>query len=319
MAAAASAAADTDERGFLSVILENDSYALSGRDEHYTNGNMAIYAFPRGDRPEWLEWLGRAAPAAADVEYAVGAGQNIYTPEHWARQGPVRDDRPFAGWLYGEVAATARAGGVEDLFAVSVGVVGPAALGEATQRLIHTVTGDRQPKGWRHQLDNEPALALRFRRSRFTPLADGGGGALDLVSRHGLTVGNVVSEAGFGATLRFGSALFGRDAPRRLQPGISGDAARFDARPGRFDWFVFGGVSGRAVFRNLFLDGNTFGKRLPIDRKVFVLDRDAGVSFVFGNFPRPFMVTMSMVWRGKEFHGQRGSDEYGSVQVSTRF
>ena len=57
--------------------------------------------------------------------------------------------------------------GMEENISVSVGVVGPAALGEEAQKFIHSLSGDPKPRGWTHQLENEPALLLHYRRSWF--------------------------------------------------------------------------------------------------------------------------------------------------------
>lgn len=313
---------EADNPHFLTLTLENDNYTPPRQDRHYTNGMALSYGFPGGRQPAWLRWLGRLAPLAdraTNREYDIAVGQNLYTPEAFARSAPIPEDRPFAGWLYGELSTTARAPGTEERLAFSLGVVGPAALGETTQKRLHDLTGDAEPQGWHNQLDNEPALLLRWGRSWFTPLATGGALKSDLVSRVGLSAGNVVTEAGAGVVLRLGSALFERDVPQRLQPGLSGLPARFDSRANRVDWSVFAGAEARAVLRNLFLDGNTFKESPSVDREVFVPEGSAGFSLVFGQLSRPAMLSFTFVWRGEEFDGQRKADKFGSAQISVQF
>lgn len=322
--ATAGARADDGAPAFLAAISENDNYVpqRERQDRHYTNGNALAWGFPRGAHPAWLDRLGRLAPlagGAAGAEYGLLLGQNLYTPEAFAAPEFAAGDRPFAGWLYAEASVRAHAPGVEESLAASLGVVGPAALGEPSQKLIHVVTGDREPRGWSGQLPNEPALLLRYRRSWFAPLTGAGGLAVDLVSRAGAAVGNVLVEAGAGAALRLGSFLPERDLPLRLQPGLSGNSARFDARPGRTDWFVFAGWQGRAVLRNMFLDGGAFRDGPSVDRKPLVWDGTAGVAFTFGALSRPAMLTFGLVRRGKEFEGQTGLDTFGSAQLAVQF
>ena len=307
---------------FLALVSDNDNYAPARQDRHYTNGLLLSFGLPKGQPSPWLDWLGRLAPLAGrvqDREYNVSLGQNLYTPEAFTSPEPIPGDRPFAGWLYGELSVTAHAPGVEERLAVNLGVVGPAAQGRRTQQLLHDISGDAAPRGWRHQLDNEPALLLRYRRSRFTRLAGSEAAGLDLVSRVGLSAGNVVTAAGAGAMLRLGSALFERDLPQRLQPGLSGNSPRFDARPGRFDWFVFAGAQGRIIAHNVFLDGNTFKDSPSVGSKPLGWDASAGLSLIFGNLPYPVMLSFTHVWRGKEFDGQEGADRFGSAQVSVRY
>ena len=312
----------TEQPRFLTLVSENDNYVPARQDRHYTNGLYVSYGLARGHQPRWLGWLGNLTPLrdrSEDREYNLAIGQHLYTPAAFTSMAAIPDDRPFAGWLYGELSVTARAPGVEEHLAVNLGVVGPAALGKATQELLHDISGDAKPRGWHNQLENEPALLLRYRRSWFTPLAETRPVGLDLVSRIGLSAGNVVTEAGAGAMLRLGSALFERDMPQRLPPGLSGNGARFDVRAGRFDWFVFAGAQGRIIARNIFLDGNTFEDSLSVDSKTLGWDASTGISLTFGQLAYPVMLSFTHVWRGKEFDGQDGADKYGSAQLSVQF
>ena len=47
-----------------------------------------------------------------------------------------------------------------------------------------------------------------------------------------------------------------------------------------FNWYLFAGLEGRAVFRNIFLDGNTFTDSHSVDSKHFVGDIQAGLAGV---------------------------------------
>ena len=307
---------------FFSFISENDNYAPARQDRHYTNGLLFSFGLPKGQQSPWLDWLGNLAPLAdraQDREYNISLGQNLYTPEAYTSPEAIPDDRPFAGWLYGELSVTTHAPGIEEHLAVNLGIVGPAAQGRRTQELVHEISGDLKPLGWSHQLENEPALLLRYRRSWFTTMIEARPVNMDLVTRAGLTAGNVITEAGIGAVIRLGSALYERDMPQRLQPGLSGNNLRFEARPDRFDWFVFAGAQGRVVAHNIFLDGNTFEDSLSVDSKTLGWDTSAGISLTFGQLPYPVMLSFTHVWRAKEFDGQRGPDKFGSAQLSIRF
>jgi lipid A 3-O-deacylase len=47
-------------------------------------------------------------------------------------------------------------------------------------------------------------------------------------------------------------------------------AAYFQTPKGGFGWCLFASFEGRAVARNIFLDGNTFTDSHSIDKKTFV-------------------------------------------------
>ena len=311
-----------DNPGFLTLISENDNYVPARQDRHYTNGLYLSYGFPGGYQATWLNWLGNLAPLrdrAEQREYNIAIGQNLYTPEAFTSPEAIPGDRPFAGWLYGELSVTTHSSGAEEHLAVNIGVVGPAAQGRRTQQLLHDISGDLEPQGWHNQLENEPALLLRYRRSWFTAVVENRPVNMDLVTRAGLTAGNVITEAGAGALLRVGSTLFERDIPQHLQPGLSGNSTRFDIRTGQFDWFVFAGVQGRIIAHNIFLDGNTFEDSLSVGSKTLGWDASAGISLSLGQLTHPVMFSFSFIWRGEEFDGQDGKDKFGSAQLSIQF
>jgi hypothetical protein len=319
------ALAQTESRGntgFLSIVEENDNYAPARQDRHYTHGLRIGYGFPKDARPDWAEWLGELTPLAdgpKDREYEIAVGQNIYTPEYFSSPLPQPDDRPYAGWLYAELSVTTRLPGIEEILAVNLGVVGPAALGKAAQKLIHDVTNDAEPAGWHHQLDNEPALLLSYRRSWFTPLYRSANFAMDIVPEAGVSLGNVLISAGAGATLRIGTYLTDRGPSLHGQSGLTAHSVSFDVRPGKTDWLIFAGLQGRMAGHNIFLDGNTDGDSLSVSRKSYVWDFITGMTVTFGRLYRPLFFSFSIVRRSKEFKQQLSTDSYGSASIGIRF
>lgn len=304
----------------VSFISENDNYVPPRDDRHYTSGLKLVYGFARDKHPEWLDGLGRFSLLdTGSREYDIAIGQNIYTPTVFTFPGLILNDRPYAGWLYGEVAMNSRAAYMEEHISLSLGIVGPAALGKEAQRLIHSISGDPKPRGWSHQLENEPALLLHYRRSWFRSLHDANDWEVDLVPRLGLSLGNVVTEAGIGSSLRIGSYLPQRELFPRIQPGLNSASARFEVRRGRTDWVLATGLWGRVVAHNIFLDGNTWQDSHSVERKDFTWDASLGLMLTFGQFSKPVALSFSHVWRGKEFAAQKDIDRFGSIRISIQF
>ncbi len=305
---------------YISLVSENDNYVPPRDDRHYTSGQKLAYGFSRGMQPGWLNWLGRFSMLDANNhEYDIAIGQSIYTPRVFTIPQLIINDRPYAGWLYGEVSVTNRENNTEDQFTASLGVVGPAALGEEAQKFIHSISGDPEPVGWDNQLDNEPAFLLHYRHSWFQKVYQSDRVTMDYVPRLGVSLGNVASELGLGSSLRAGSFLPIRDTPQRIQPGLNASSPRFEARRGRTDWMLLGGFHGRAVLRNIFLDGNTFQDSHDVHRRVLTWDASLGLMLTFGQFSHPLALSFTHVWRGKEFDAQRETDKFGSIQLSVQF
>lgn len=82
-----------------------------------------------------------------------------------------------------------------------------------------------------------------------------------------------------------------------------------------FGWYLFAGADGRAVARNIFLDGNTFRDSPSIDKEHFVADLSAGLALTFERV----RISYTVVYRTKEFQGQDDNDLFGSVGLTWRY
>ncbi|MCB1746756.1 MAG: lipid A deacylase LpxR family protein [Gammaproteobacteria bacterium] len=307
---------------YLGLVSDNDLY-VDGRDRHYTAGTQLAWAMARGAAPRWLSWPGALSPldgGAAAREVSLAIGQVIATPEDLAAANPDPTDRPYAGWLYGDLAVINHAGMNEDEIGLSVGTLGPASLAAKAHRLLHDLTPSVKPRGWHAQVDDEPTLQLRYRFSRFIPVKPDDVWKGDLVPRAQLSLGNVYTGLDLGLAWRFGSYVPRRDLPARIGPGLASATPRFEARRGRTDWMFRADVVGHLVAHNVFLDGSLFDDDSPgVDSRSFAWQASAGVQFTCGTLPLPFAFGFTYVWRESEFHGQRGMNRYGSVNLALRF
>ena len=305
------------EGGTFSLTFENDLFGNS--DQNYTNGARIAYVTPRNDMP----WLGRFARrnlgwlTDADNWYATFAlGQNIYTPEDLTLRPPDPDDRPYAGFLYGSFGVAADRGDRLDTIALDVGVVGPAAQADDSQRIIHDIFGFQDPKGWDFQLENEPGVRLLYERKyRYgydfnLPVFDL---AVDAAPHYALALGNVDTSAAAGLTIRVGDKLRDNYGPPRVRPAVAGPGF-YEADEG-FGWHLFAGAEGRVVGRNIFLQGNTLRDSPGVDLRRLVADLQAGIALQFGGYE----LSYTHVFRSPEFEGQEGFSDFGSLTLSAKF
>ncbi|MCR6645696.1 MAG: lipid A deacylase LpxR family protein [Terricaulis sp.] len=96
-----------------------------------------------------------------------------------------------------------------------------------------------------------------------------------------------------------------------MRPSLSG-VEHFSG--GRLSWSIFAGVQGRAVARNLFLDGNTWEDSASVERKPFVADFQTGLSVSAGDW----RLAYTYVWRTEEFETQRARQDFGALALSVR-
>ena len=309
----------TNESRFITLNSENDMYG-GGTDRNYTNGARATYFDMGADVPEFFHLIDRAVPTfsineTTSISYSIG--HNLYTPSDITIAANQQNDRPWAAFLYGSAGLTSITKNHIDSLEATLGVVGPAALGEQVQKFVHShISGSDTPRGWRHQLKNEPALMLSWERSfpeRYS--LETFGWRSSAVPYIGATVGNVYTYASAGASFNISPYGAGfQDAPVRVRPAMAGTGA-FVVPDNTLSWYIFGGVEGRAVARNIFLDGNTFTDSHDVDKKNFVADANVGLALTYGKT----RLSYALIYRTKEFDDQDSGDVFGTITLGRRF
>jgi hypothetical protein len=309
-----------DDRAVLSLNVDNDLFG--GTDKYFTAGFILSYRSPTNLPGGWLgDFADRLDPLVDDDpsrRWGLAFAQKIFTPEDIDVSNPDPDDRPYAGWLYAAASLSSYTDTLYNAVEVQLGVVGPAAQGEEVQNNFHNLINIDTARGWDFQLGNEPGLNLvasrlwRFNR----PLDDDRprGLAFGIVPNVQASVGNVQTYGGAGFMLRFGRDLYADFGPPRQRPAVSGSAAVQPA-PDQWGWYVFAGVDGRLVGRDIFLDGNTFQDSRSVDKKRFVGDGSLGAALLFPWGRLAYVHT----FRSEEFDGQGPFAEFGSVSLAVRF
>ena len=310
------AAAATEAKGGVwTVLMENDLFY--GSDRNYTSGvGLAWVASPKPP-PAWAERMARSVPwfpEIGEIRHGYVVGQNMYTPRDISLPDPPLDDRPYAGWLYATIGLGVESAGQTDFFAFTAGVVGPASLAEQSQKAIHEITGSPHPQGWDTQLKNEPGFEFSYQR-RWRDVAKGtfAGLEMDLTPHVGGALGNVYTYANAGFTVRYGKRLTSDLGPMRIRPSPPGSG--FFVPADTFSWYVFVGVDGRAVARNVFLDGNTWRESRSVKKEPLVGDLQWGLAVTW----KGARLSYTHVRRTREFETQAGSDDFGAVALSVAF
>ena len=311
--------------GSLTVYSENDKY-FAGTDEHYTNGlkisalSTDLRSFTDDSVPAPVRGIARLLGGfiSDNKPYKLGLslGQNIYTPKDTETPLYQPNDRPYAAWLYLGVAfqvyhpPTTEGGRARlDVFEVTAGMVGPSALGEEFQNGFHDLIGVAHAQGWENQINDEPGLNLVYERKyRFSTAGARTSWGADFIPHAGFSLGNVSTYANAGFELRAGYRLPADFGSNLIRP--SGDSNALRRPP--FNIFLFAAADGRAVLRDITLDGNTFEDSASIDKKPLVADLYAGLGFGTAHW----QLTYAQAYRTIEFQGQEERSVFGSISVS---
>lgn len=318
-----------------SPYLSIDNDFVERLDREYTHGvrlalrseDLDSFADPR--LPRWIERLNRAwagwypvgsRPCGQLLRQSFFIGQALYTPDDPDASQLLGDQRPYAAWLYAGIGYDQRQGQRLRRAQLSLGLVGPQALGEASQRLIHELGGWVRFQGWDNQLHNEPTLQgwweQRYKLSR-PPAVNGWGN--ELIGRGGVALGNVATHASLGAEWRFGWHLPDDFGSANLPPfgdfgapGDGGGGRGWRSTQPRVQFFT--ALDGRGVVRDLFLDGNSFRSSPRVDKQPWVADWILGVAVQLGALE----LNYSRIARSREYRQQPAGHRYGSFTLSWR-
>jgi len=127
-----------------------------------------------------------------------------------------------------------------------------------------------------------------------------------------LAVGNVSTYASVGGLLRIGKDLHADFGPPRSRPALPGSEGFIGEG---FAWYLFFGVSGDAVARNMFLDGNADGNSMHVTHRPFIAEGTVGLALFF----RGVRVSFTQVLRTPEFFERNRFDQYASINVTFRY
>jgi hypothetical protein len=336
----------------LSVYFENDLFANTDRE--YTNGTKFSLVSPdidwnreilSGEGTELslisrtfvqhlapisrakdrllqnfgIGWDENVSGVSYNVEFVIG--QQMYTPENIESPSFLPQQRPYAGWLYGGIGLHRKTNRGLNLIELNFGFVGPASFARQTQNFIHGMRKIKKAQGWDYQLKNELGIGIVMEnKDRLLSLnQDSSKLGLDLITHYGFSLGNILTQINLGMEFRFGwnipkdfgESLLGRSG-NTSAPNSEGEL-RWDQG---FSWYLFTGVDGRFVARNIFLDGNTFVDSPKVDKEPLVGDLVAGTSARIG---KRLKLTYSQVVRTREYKKQNDGQMFGAAYISWIF
>lgn len=317
----------------LTIYIENDLLGFENEDRYYTHGTKISWISQDlsdyRDKiaiPLWVHRLIERTPFFNDPvdqrNVSVSLGQNIFTPQDKGRSDLIVDDRPYAGITYLGLGLHGKNQRRMDTLEFGIGIVGRHSYAEDCQKQVHIWTDSADPKGWSHQLHDEPILNLYFERKwKALQTRNTEGLGFDAIPHMGIAVGNAYTGINLGGQVRLGWNLPNDFGTYLIRPGSDSSAPVDDSDPRffrpfhRFGIHFFLAVDGSAVARNILLDGNTFRDSHSVDKKPFVADMIGGIGMIIYRFK----ITYSYVHRTKEFETQKDEQNFGAIALSFTF
>lgn len=235
------------------------------------------------------------------------AEQLLYTPNH--KKVPyIRGERPYAGY----VASGVKENFVDALsnritYGFDLGLVGPHAYGKETQRAFHRLLKQAYPTGWDAQLNDELTVLFTAEQQNFLLTAN----HYDFSFLKGANLGTLFDQGYAGGTFRIGYHLSHDPFGGPIYPRIDKERA---SAP-RISAYVFVSMLGRAVARNLFLDGNTFQESVSVEKKPLVGEGRLGFAVEYDQY----LVRYTYMQQSKEFYSEDRNSDFGEISLTYQY
>ncbi|QFI38875.1 lipid A deacylase LpxR family protein [Moritella marina ATCC 15381] len=145
----------------VAFAIDND--AVLGVDEDYSNGIFSSYTSGQIDTPSILTFLSLSMwghTALDKMEFMLG--HKIWTPADIEIATPITNDRPYAGYLYSEFNFISLQQAQAQRFNLTIGTTGENSFSEQAQKLVHTITGSRDPNGWEYQIEDNVVGSIGY-------------------------------------------------------------------------------------------------------------------------------------------------------------
>jgi hypothetical protein len=260
---------------------------------------------------------GRSIWGEGTTRLSVDLSQSIFTPRGTQLNPPNPLDRPYAGELILTTGLVHDTAWTRDLVSVSLGVIGPAGLGQIVQNGFHNIIGDTPNRGWHYQLQDQAAFQFLGQRTWRLPVASFGFIDADVLPSATASIGDIRDYVQLGGVVRFGQGLASDFGTPRIAPGLNGSDAYTNTQP--IAWYGFAGVDGQAVGYDVTLDGSTFrtAPNLPGVHRIWdVGEMEAGAAVLWHGL----RLTYTQTWQTQEFRGAKsGLFNFGSLAVSAKF
>jgi lipid A 3-O-deacylase len=305
-----------DPDNILTVQVENDAVStLKGTSDQYYTSGLKLGWTSGADAIDAVAQLGHGIWGDGTTRVSLDITQSIFTPRDTQISPPNPQDHPYAGELLATLGLIHDGANTRDVVALSLGVVGPSALGEEVQNGFHNIIGDTTNRGWHYQIQDQPAVNLLVQRTWRLPVTSIGPIETDILPSATAALGDVRDYVQAGAQFRFGQGLASDYGTARIEPGLNGSDAYTNTTP--IAWYGFAGADGQAVGYDVSLDGSAFRNNTPsVHRTWDVGEFEAGLAvLVYG-----LRITYTQTWQTQEFKGAKaGLFNFGSLALSTKF
>lgn len=297
----------------ITITQDNDIFV--GNDSGYSNGlYVSILDTTAGSNKTptndfWVSPLMWTIPEITSNNTINGYtfGQAMNTPSDISVKNPDSAELPYSAFLGMTNSYLIITPSHADRIATTVGIIGPAALGEPAQKFVHRHVGSSDPKGWDTQLQNE--IVFSFSRSRYWRTWASQSDTIDFLTNADIQFGTIQSSINSGMTIRYGRGLL-----NSYSTGLFNRTGSSNPISVGKGWHLYLGCQVGYDFNKIFTDGNTFRDSRLVSYKHEYIAIAIGLAYAFEDISITYAVNdMNILAQGNNDRALRNLTRYGSL------
>jgi hypothetical protein len=195
----------------FSVFLEND--VIDGKDKHYTNGTSFMYLSNNdtnkfNDDDSFLKLISKIPTFNNQTKYqslGLNYSQFAFTPSDLEKKEKIVGDLPYAGVIAIDFVLYQWEDYFFHEYMLTLGMVGPSTKTASFQKAYHNVTGNKNPKGWDNQLEDDFLYNFSYAYGYKMFKHDFSYGKMDITNNIRLDAGNFNTAAMASSMIRYGN------------------------------------------------------------------------------------------------------------------
>ena len=232
--------------------------------------------------------------------------QFIYTPEYIDIKEPQLNDRPWAGSAAYEFSTYELKDNFFKFSGLQLGVIGPWAMAEQSQKIAHKLTNSTTPLGWDNQLSNRALIGTYWGVGYYYVNSD----FFQINQSISYYFGYHLATAGSSVVFRYGRNLKEQHSFVSMEP-FTRNITPLDLNKNKFRWNIYAGTEYRYVFYNELITGNE--NTISLENSVY--DVFVGVSLSKSKWS----LNYQYILRGREFKEDRYFNGFGRVSLGYNF
>jgi hypothetical protein len=286
----------------IGLISDNDLYVSTYYDRYYTNGTFLYYRY-----------LSKSSNLKKIHEFRIG--QQMYTPQFASSLQLKTIDRPYAGYIfarYSQLFFSKKNYALK--YSFELGLIGPDAMAQDLQALVHDIYGFDTAEGWQYQIENTIGINMEF--LFFKPFSKTNQKIIDFTSATSLKLGTIFSE--INTTIYGRINLFRTPLTKYYNSTLFGSNLNSISKLQKKELFFFVKPQIGYALYNATIQGSMFNSSSPITFEInsFIYEVEFGIKYAVKRFDLSYSV---IKYSKKTEAIEEKTNTYGTIKIVYKF